>query len=307
MTVDSSRLLVEGPWRHELVAANGSRFHVALSGPDEHETPLVVLLHGFPQMWWAWRHQIPALAGAGYRVAAMDLRGTGASDKPPIGYDVPMLARDVAGVVRSLGARRAVVVGHGTGGEIAWATAATQPTAVRAVAALAAPHPYLVRTRPTRVLTSHTARHLAFIQLPSFPERAFVRRGRARKVLTEWAGRGVHDEAALELYDAAMQVPFAAHSTMERQRWQVRSVPRFDGRRYTSALRETLTVPALQVHGRTDAVVPVQRARPEGPAVAAAGDRYRFAVVEAGHFLHEENPAAVNETLLGWLGEVAPA
>src|SRR5450830_1343310 len=121
MTVDASTLLIDGPWRHQLVPANGARFHVAIAGPDDNDAPLVVLLHGIPEFWWAWRHQLPVLAAAGYRVAAMDLRGTGASDKPPHGYDVPTLARDVAGLVRSLGADRAVVVGAGTGGEIAWA------------------------------------------------------------------------------------------------------------------------------------------------------------------------------------------
>ena len=111
MNVDASTLLIDGPWRHQFVPANGARFHVAIAGPDDNDAPLVVLLHGMPEFWWAWRHQLPALAAAGYRVAAMDLRGTGASDKPPHGYDVPTLARDVAGLVRSLGADRAVVVG----------------------------------------------------------------------------------------------------------------------------------------------------------------------------------------------------
>ncbi|MEK8227509.1 alpha/beta fold hydrolase [Oerskovia sp. M15] len=122
MTTDSSDFsaaLVDGPWRHEFVPANGARFHVALTGPESRGSgsgaPLVLLLHSFPQFWWAWRHQLEALGEAGYRVAAMDLRGTGASDKPPIGYDAPTRTRDVAGVVRSLGADRAVVVGHGTG------------------------------------------------------------------------------------------------------------------------------------------------------------------------------------------------
>ncbi|MGH8894731.1 MAG: alpha/beta fold hydrolase, partial [Actinomycetes bacterium] len=71
-----------------MVAANGARFHVAVSG----DGPLVLLLHGFPQFWWAWRHQLPELAAAGYRAAAMDLRGFGASDKPPRGYDPRTLA-----------------------------------------------------------------------------------------------------------------------------------------------------------------------------------------------------------------------
>ena len=118
-TVDSATLLIDGPWEHRFVAANGARFHVALAGPDERDAPLVVLLHGVPEFWWAWRHQLPVLADAGYRVAAMDVRGTGGSDKPPVGYDVPTLAADVAGVIQSLGAADAVVVGTGTGGEIA--------------------------------------------------------------------------------------------------------------------------------------------------------------------------------------------
>ena len=93
-------ILIDGPWHHHFVAANGARFHVAVAGSTVGDPPLVILLHGFPQFWWAWRHQLVALAASGYRVAAMDLRGQGASDKPPIGYDVPTLARDVAGVIR---------------------------------------------------------------------------------------------------------------------------------------------------------------------------------------------------------------
>jgi pimeloyl-ACP methyl ester carboxylesterase len=107
---DFSDLLYEGPWEHRFVSANGARFHVAVAGSDSPRAPLVVLLHSFPQMWWAWRHQLPALAADGYRVAALDLRGFGASDKPPLGYDLPNLSRDVAGVIRTLGSMLAVVV-----------------------------------------------------------------------------------------------------------------------------------------------------------------------------------------------------
>jgi len=82
MRNDASSVLIDGPWEHKFVSANGARFHVAELG----EGPLVVLLHGFPQFWWAWRDQLTALAEAGYRAAAIDLRGFGASDKPPRGY-----------------------------------------------------------------------------------------------------------------------------------------------------------------------------------------------------------------------------
>src|ERR1017187_8675961 len=97
MSNDASSVLVEGPWEHRFVAANGARFHVAEMGHG----PLVVLLHGFPQFWWAWRDQLVALSQAGYRAAAIELRGIGASDTAPRGYDTLTLAADVARLVRS--------------------------------------------------------------------------------------------------------------------------------------------------------------------------------------------------------------
>lgn len=305
MTVDSSRVLVEGPWRHEFVPANGSRFHVALAGPDDRDTPLVVLLHGFPQCWWAWRHQIPALDAAGYRVAAMDLRGTGASDKPPLGYDAVTLARDVAGVIRSLGSQRAVVVGHGVGGGLAWTLPAVVPAVVRAVGAVAAPHPLHVRSRLHRVVRGGTARHLAYFQLPYFPERSLTRRDLVARLLAEWGGPGFADDDDLVgLYREAARVPFAAHSQLEQLRWLVRSTPRFDGRRYLAALRDAAPVPSLQIHGALDPCVPVQHARSDAGLVGPAA---RFAVVEgAGHFVPEEAPEQVNALLREWLAVVSP-
>src|SRR5512143_1870526 len=120
---DESVVLVEGRWAHRTVTANGQRFHVAELG----DGPLVVLLHGFPQFWWSWRHQLLALADTGYRAVAPDLRGYGASDKPPRGYDAFTLSADVAGLVRALGERDAVIVGHDWGGFLGWTTAAMHP------------------------------------------------------------------------------------------------------------------------------------------------------------------------------------
>src|SRR5688500_19491456 len=141
MNLDASLALVDGPWEHRFVAANGARFHVAEQG----EGPVVLLLHGFPQFWWAWRHQMQVLADAGYRACAMDLRGYGASDKPPRGYDPSTLAADVAGVIRSLGARDAVVVGHGWGGLVAWTVAVAAPGQVRRIVAVSMGHPRRMR------------------------------------------------------------------------------------------------------------------------------------------------------------------
>ena len=305
MIVDSSALLIGGPWRHRFVPANGARFHVALAGPDDRDAPLVVLLHGLPEFWWAWRHQLTALADAGYRVAAMDLRGTGASDKPPQGYDVPTLARDVAGLVRSLGSDRAVVIGHGIGGEVAWAMPAIAPDVARAIAVLSAPHPLHARGEPFGSLRPRALRYAAYFQLPHLPERSLMRSDLVVRLLREWGARGWTTPEIEDTYRRAAQVPFAAHSAMEQVRWLVRSGPRIDGQRYAGALRSAPRVPVLQLHGGLDGCRAASSAAATGRLLERLGSGYRFELLpDAGHFLAEEAPERVNALLLAWLAEV---
>ncbi|MFD0512457.1 alpha/beta fold hydrolase [Streptomyces aureus] len=126
-----------GELTHRDVAANGARFHIAEMG----DGPLVLLLHGFPQFWWTWRHQMVALADAGFRAVAMDLRGVGGSDRTPRGYDPANLALDITGVVRSLGEPDAALVGHDLGGYLAWTAAVMRPKLVRRLVVSSMPHP----------------------------------------------------------------------------------------------------------------------------------------------------------------------
>ena len=108
-------------WFDELrLRANGLTFHALAAGDDR--APLVLLLHGFPELSRSWRHQLPALAAAGYRAVAPDLRGYGATERRGA-YDVRTLAADAAGLVHALGRERAAVVGHDWGGAIAWTAA----------------------------------------------------------------------------------------------------------------------------------------------------------------------------------------
>jgi pimeloyl-ACP methyl ester carboxylesterase len=122
---------------HRMVEANGIRLHVAEQG----EGPLVILCHGFPECWYSWRHQLPALAKAGFRVVAPDLRGYGRSDRPEEveNYTILHDLGDIVGLVEALGAEQAVVAGHDVGATIAWQAALLRPDRFRGVIALSPP------------------------------------------------------------------------------------------------------------------------------------------------------------------------
>ena len=121
----------------EQVTTNGVRLRVAVAG----EGPLVLLVHGWPECWYSWRHQFAPLTAAGYRVAAPDLRGYGGSDKPDAleAYDMPSLIGDVLGLIDHFGERDAVLVGHDWGAPVVWNTAALHRDRIRAVAGLSVP------------------------------------------------------------------------------------------------------------------------------------------------------------------------
>ena len=294
-------MLVDGPWTHREISANGVRFHAAEAGSG----PLVLLLHGFPQFWWAWRHQLVALADAGYRAVAPDLRGFGGSDKPPRGYDLFTLAGDVAGMVRALGEQSAVIVGHGLGGAVAWSAATLHRPVVRRLVCVSAPHPLRMRTAivtaPGAQLDAGT--HMALFQLPRYPESWLTRDQGANTegLLRSWSGStdwlGEEESAR---YREAMLIPGVAHSAMEYYRWVGRSQLRPDGRRFARAIRHPVEAPTLVVHGADDPYVPSRSAR--GSGLYVAGHYEWLAVPGAGHFPAEEAPDVVSAALLRWGG-----
>ena len=299
---DPSSVRLPGPWTHRSISANGIRLHVA---ECDGGGPLVVLLHGFPEFWWSWRHQIVPLAEHGYRVVAADLRGYGDSDKPPRGYDLWTLAGDVAGLVRALGEPRAHLVGHDWGGLIAWTVTALHPRLVRSLVAVDAPHPLAVRSAVVRDPGGQgraTASYALGFQLPRWPERSLRADDGARveRIVRGWAGPewvASEDfaEAAVQ-YRRAIQVPGTVHCAMEYYRWAARSQLRVEGRRFAAAVARTPTVPVLQLHGELDPCLLVRT------AVAAqrwAGPEQRLHVMPAvGHFPHEERPAETTDLLV---------
>jgi pimeloyl-ACP methyl ester carboxylesterase len=123
---------------HLIVTANGLRQHAVIEGHG----PTVILVHGFPESWYSWRRQIPALANAGYRVVAVDVRGYGRSGKPARVEDYRMLkhAGDMAALVDALGCGTATIIGHDWGAPIAWTSALLRPDLFSAVAGLSVPY-----------------------------------------------------------------------------------------------------------------------------------------------------------------------
>jgi pimeloyl-ACP methyl ester carboxylesterase len=294
---------IDGPWTHRDVAANGARFHIAEAG----DGPLVLLLHGFPQFWWAWRHQLTALAAAGYRAVAMDLRGVGGSDRTPRGYDPANLALDVTGVIRSLGEPDAALVGHDLGGYLAWVAAVMRPKLVRRLAVCSTPHPRRWRSAMlSDPRQSAASGHVWGFQRPWLPERALTADGAALvgRMVREWSGPRGADEEAVEVYRRAMLIPSTAHCSIEPYRWMVRSMVRLDGLQFNRRMSRPVRVPTLHLHGSLDPVLRARTAAGSGVHVEAP---YRWRLFDGlGHFPHEEDPVAFSTELVNWLRDPEP-
>ncbi|MBB5871303.1 pimeloyl-ACP methyl ester carboxylesterase [Allocatelliglobosispora scoriae] len=299
--VDEACVLVEGDWTHRFVHANGSRFHVVEAGTG----PLVLLLHGFPEFWWAWHDQLTMLADAGFRAVAIDLRGYGATDKPPRGYDGFTLAADVVGLIRALGERDAVLVGAGAGGLVAWTTAAFHPRMVRRLVVLGAAHPLRLRSAiitDPRGQMAASAPLLKF-QIPRY-EHTLTKDDAAGigELLRGWAGPQWLDTPSFaetdSRYREAMQIPQAMFCALEAYRWAFRSVLRLHGYRFVRQVRQPIVTPTLQLHGELDAA--------SLPGTAQGSGRYVIAPYEwrmldgVGHFPHLEEPDLVAGEIIRW-------
>ena len=159
-------------WRHGIVHANGIRLHYVEQGAG----PLVLLVHGFPESWYSYRHQLPALADAGYRALAIDVRGYGRSSAPTAvdAYRMMQHVADNVGLVRALGEDTAVVVGHDWGAPIAWNSALLRPDVFRAVAGLSVPFAPSGDTKPTSAFRAMGGAEEFYIEYFQQPGRAEV-------------------------------------------------------------------------------------------------------------------------------------
>ncbi len=264
----------------------------------------MLLLHGFPQFWWTWRAQLTALAEAGFRAVAIDLRGYGASDKPPRGYDLPSLSADVAALVRALGEREAVVVGHDWGGLLAWTTAVLHPRTVRRLVVVSMAHPRQLRAGIADASQRRALRYALPFQLPRVPERRLTRvdDDPVAELLRNWSGPDWQHTAdfaeAVDRYRSAARIPQAAFSAMEYYRWAGRSQLRPDGLRFARRMAAPVSAPTLQLHGELDPYVLTTTAQGSGRYVAGAFEWRELP--GKGHFLPEEAPDEVSRAIAAW-------
>jgi epoxide hydrolase 4 len=280
---------------HRVADAGEVRLHYVEAGTG----PLVLLLHGFPEFWYSWRHQIPALAAAGFRVVAPDLRGCNRSEKPPgvAAYRMERLVGDVAGLIAACGAQRASLVGHDWGGAVAWAVAARRPEAVERLAVLNAPHPSrflaVARRRPRQLARSW---YMAFFQLPWLPERVTRARGYAglRRSLARAANPGTFTTDDLDRYVEAFRQPGAVSGGINYYRAMGRSLR---PARSAAARRSRVQAPVLVIWGERDRFLLPELADPGRHAPNARVVR----LPDAGHFVHQDAPEAVNHLLVDYL------
>lgn len=267
----------------------GLRLHAVTAGPSD--GPLVFLLHGFPEFWFSWRHQLEPLARAGYFVIALDQRGYNLSDKPAglAGYTTPLIASDVLSIADSLSRSRFFVAGHDWGAVIAWWLAAQHPDRVVRAAILNVPHPRAFRSylpsHPSQWLRSY---YMGLFQLPHLPE-ALLSAADFRlleRTLRSTSRPNTFTGSDLQEYRDAWAQPGALTAMVDWYRAAARVHFPQPGR---------VTIPTLILWGVRDAFIDPALA----PLSAALCDDPRLRQFpDATHWLHQEFPSEVTGELL---------
>jgi epoxide hydrolase 4 len=279
---------------HRYAEIGDVRLHYVEAG----EGPLVLLLHGFPQFWYQWRHQIPALVEAGFRVVAPDMRGYNLSDKLPgvRAYRVELLARDVERLILACGERTATVVGHDWGAIVAWIAAMRHPERVQRLAILNVPHPARFLEgllSPMQLLRSS---YIFFFQIPRLPEKV-IRAGDFALLRSVLGRDPVQSEAFaaedIERYVEAMAQPGALTATLNYYRALLRKPGE------TRALLQRVEAPVLVIWGERDRFLSRRLAEPPHLWVPNLVRVKRLP--DASHWVAEDRPLEVNTLLLDFL------
>ena len=319
--------------RHRTVESNGIRMHVAEQG----EGPLVLLCHGFPESWYSWRHQLAALAAAGFHAVAPDMRGYGQTDQPAAidEYTMLHLVGDMVGLVDALGGGAAVIAGHDWGAPVAWHSALLRPDRFRAVIGLSVPYRPRGSVRPTTAMpqTDDAIIYQLYFQAPGVAEAELSRdvRSSIRRILFSGSGEGRRAHAGLGNPAAVGMVPRAggflrhtAEPTTPPPWLTEADIDFFAGEFSRVGFRGGLNW-YRNIDRNWELLAPYAKARVTVPALYVAGDRdlvvsfpgmdqlipnlkqfipelrKTIMLPGCGHWTQQERPKEVNDAMIAFL------
>ncbi len=272
------------------IQVNKIRLHVILAGPPQGK--LLIFLHGFPEFWYGWRHQIDFFGKRGYRVVVPDQRGYNLSDKPKniSDYNLDKLAKDTIGLLDHFKRKKATIIGHDWGGAVAWWTANKYPQRIDKLIILNAPHhrvfQQFLKNRWGQRLRSW---YMMFFQLPLLPEMVLP------KIITQVMKRsglpGVFTSSDLSKYQKALEVPGACTGILNWYRAAFRNPPQ-------KLASYRIKVPTLLIWGTKDAFLMTEIAQ----ASIDFCDKGRLILMkEATHWVQHEFPEKVNSNILQFI------
>jgi pimeloyl-ACP methyl ester carboxylesterase len=283
--------------RHARLSANGIRFHVASCGEGDR---LALCLHGFPECWYSWRHQMPLLARLGYRVWAPDLRGYGDSDRPAAvrDYAIETLMADVAGLIDAAQPRATVLIAHDWGGVIAWFFAMRRIRPLERLVVMNLPHPGPMARELRGWRQLARSWYALFFQIPALPERLLRARG-CRAIGDAFRNSAVDTSRfppeVLQVYRDNAARPGALTAMLNYYRALVRGG---GGRRQAALGYPIIETPTLLIWGEHDVALRKETTYGTEQWVPNLTVRY---LPDVSHWVQQEAPEAVNGILESWL------
>ncbi|MBD2354572.1 alpha/beta hydrolase [Tolypothrix sp. FACHB-123] len=283
--------VIQTSWTHEYITTNGVKLHYVTQG----ESPLLLMLHGFPEFWYSWRHQIPEFAPY-FKVVALDLRGYNDSDQPKkkSAYVMDEFVKDIAGVIQGLGYETCVLVGHDWGSAIAWNFAYTYPEMLEKLIILNLPHPAKFAQGLLTLQQLIRSSYIFFFQLPWLPE-LLIKRSDYAAIERAFKGmavdKSIFTEVDIAAYKNAAAKPGALTATLNY---------------YRNALRQRifkrnwgiLTVPTLMIWGENDTALGKELTYGTEAYVQDLQIKY---IPNCSHWVQQEQPKLVNQYMQDFL------
>jgi epoxide hydrolase 4 len=287
------------PLTYRTVAVNGVELQVSVTsegGPKG----LALLLHGFPELAFSWRHQIPALADAGYEVWAPNLRGYGESSKPPkvSDYSMDPLLADIAALIDAAGRDDVTLIGHDWGAAQAWMFAIRRGRPLRRLVIMNVPHPACMRRELRSFSQLRKSWYIFFFQIPWLPEKLLCARG-AKAVGDAFEKTAVDTSRfppeVTEVYRHAALRPGAMRSMLNYYRALVRGL-----RKTASEELRVIEIPTLMLWGLEDTALSKETTNGTDQYVTDLTLRF---LPDVSHWVQQEAPETVNAMLLAWLAD----